>query len=89
MVLEAGCLFKDAQDNEECTPLMHAVRDGCDECVLKLLELGADRTIENRDRETALDIAKDYQNMRIIHYLEVRTSVECFVFEVGGGGASI
>ena len=59
--------------------MIHAVREGCVDSVVKLLELGADRMVQNRDKQTAADIAELYENKDILHCLQVSRCLPCDV----------
>ena len=56
---------------------MHAVREGRVECVVKLLELGADRMVQNRDKQTVADMAHSMAAAAggtggdMLHYIQV------------------
>lgn len=53
-----------------CTPLHIAVKNGDLATVKLLLELRADKTLKNRNGKTALDLAKEQGNQKIIRALE-------------------
>jgi hypothetical protein len=50
------------QNNDGTTPLIRAAYSGNEKWIKLLLDFGSDRTIKNKDDETALDIVQKYKN---------------------------
>jgi ankyrin repeat protein len=57
-------------DNDGWTPLMRAAGEGHGPIVNLLLSAGADKTVKNRDGETARDIAHEHHHYPIVRTLD-------------------
>jgi 26S proteasome non-ATPase regulatory subunit 10 len=70
LLLEANELDVNAEDSYKNTPLHIACEDGNPEIVKMLLNAGANRSMQNKDEKTPVDLAKPdllriFQNMTI------------------------
>lgn len=59
-----------SQDDNGYTALMSAVQYGHEAAVLKLLQLGADKSIKSKSGNTAADLAKSLKNLQICRILD-------------------
>ncbi len=74
-LLEKGADIN-AQNNDGLTPLHHAIRWRNIESIEHLIQAGADVTIATKERETALDLAKEGKNTEIIEIIEKAADVQ-------------
>ncbi len=62
----------DSVDQNQETALFAAVRGNLKAAATTLLQLGADRNFTNSDGKTPIDIAKENQNLFMLHLLDIR-----------------
>ena len=73
MLLERGADI-DARNNGGFTPLMFAARQGHDQVIEILLNRGANANIRNERRETAADLARAANHLKLADRLAGATS---------------
>ena len=69
-ILDEGICSVNDRDDSGFTALMRASYMGHDGIVKLLLNNGADKFIKNSEGKTALDLAKEYKQEKIIELLE-------------------